>query len=51
MLPTFSYFNKALSIWGMWVVYFFKTQTPDFTRHYCYSTKDPKWVQFQITLE
>ena len=41
MLPTFSYLTKVLCISGMWVVhFFFNTQTPDFTRHYCDSTKD-----------
>ena len=29
----------------------FNTQTPDFTRHHCDSTTDPKCVQFQITLK
>ena len=30
---------------------FFNTQTTDFTRHYSDSTKDPKCVQFEITLK
>ena len=50
MLPTFSYFKfSAFVVCGR---LFFNTQTAALhVRHYCDSTKDSKYAQFQITLK